>query len=313
MNKILVTGGAGFIGSHIVDLLISKGHNVAIIDNLSSGKLGNINPKAKFYHEDLSDYSRIEEIFEKEAPEIVYHLAAQISIKKSIENPIEDAEINILNTLNILNLCVKHRIKQFIFSSTGGAIYGDTKEIPTLETHSTNPISPYGCAKLAVEKYLNFYNKVYGLKFTILRYSNVYGPKQNSDGEAGVISIFLNQMFQNQKSTIFGGIQTRDFVYVEDVAKANLLVLNDSKSETYNISTGKETDIIAIFEKLNKYFNSKISPEYKEMKRGEQLQSCLSYDKIKNELGWHPLTSLDEGLDKTYCWFLKANNMKEHK
>jgi len=306
--KILVTGGAGFIGSHIVELLAGKEHEVFIIDNLSSGKKENLNPRAKFYQEDLSNHEKIKEILEKEKPEIIYHLAAQINVRKSVDAPIEDAKINILNTINILELALKYNVKHFIFSSTGGAIYGDADEIPTTEDYKEMPLSPYGCAKLAIEKYLNFYNKVYGLKFTSLRYSNVYGPRQNPEGEAGVIAVFFNKMFVGKNPQIFGGIQKRDFIFIEDVAKANLLALKDKKSEVYNIGTGIETDIIEIFSKINKYFKNKFSAEYLEMKKGEQLTSCLSHEKIKNSLNWRPIINLNEGLDKTYCWYLKLKN-----
>ena len=306
--KILVTGGAGFIGSHVVDLLINEKHDVVIIDNLSGGKRENLNLKARFYNQDLNNHPEIEKILEKEKPEVVYHLAAQIDVRKSIEKPIFDARENIINTLNLLDCCIKNKVKHFIFSSTGGAIYGDTKEIPTSEEHLENPISPYGVAKLAIEKYLHFYKKTHGLKFTCLRYGNVYGPRQDSKGEAGVVSIFLNSMFSGQNPLIFGGIQTRDFVYVEDIARANLLALKDEEGRIFNIGTSKETDIIEIFNKLNRYFNFKFVPEYREMRKGEQLKSCLSYDKAKNLLDWNPLTHLDDGLDKTYCWFLKERN-----
>jgi UDP-glucose 4-epimerase len=311
--KILVTGGAGFIGSHIVDLLIEKGYKVVIIDNLSTGKKENLHLKARFYHEDLSNYEKIKEIFEKEKPEIIYHLAAQVNVRKSVENPIEDAKINILNTLNLLELSIRYRIKHFIFSSTGGAIYGETSKIPTEETTATNPLCPYGCAKLAIEKYLIFYNKTYGLKFTALRYANVYGPRQNSNGEAGVIAIFFDMMFENKTPTIYGGIQKRDFVYVEDVARANLLALNDVKSSFYNVGTEKETDIIEIFAKTNQYFGNKFKPEFKEMRKGEQKRSCLKCSKIREKLKWTPFVSLNEGLDKTYCWHLKNYNRGENK
>lgn len=305
--RIIVTGGAGFIGSHVVDELIKRGHEVIIIDNLSAGKEENINLKADFYKEDLCNYEKIKEIFEKYNPEIIYHLAAHINVRKSLENPYENARINIIGTLNLLEFAVKFNLKHFIFSSTGGAIYGDTKEIPTTENHSEVPISPYGCSKLSAEKYLNFYNKVHGLKYTTLRYGNVYGPRQNPEGEAGVISIFLNDMFLGKKPKIFGGIQTRDFVYVDDVANANLLALDDDKSETYNIGTGKETDIIEVFSRINRYFKNKFEPEYFEMKPGEQKRSCLSFKKIKNSLNWKPRTNFEDGLDKTYCWHLKKN------
>jgi UDP-glucose 4-epimerase len=303
--KILVTGGAGFIGSHIVDLLISKNHQVAIIDNLSTGKKENINLKAKFYFEDLLNFEKIKEIFQEFNPEIVYHTAAQIDVRKSVENPIEDAKINILSTLNLLELCKSNNIKHFIFSSTGGAIYGETGDILPNEDHKEEPLSPYGIAKLSIDKYLNYYNKSHGLKYTSLRYTNVYGPRQNPHGEAGVIAIFINNLLSGKNSKIFGGIQTRDFVFVEDVANANLLVLNDNKSGIYNIGTSKETDIITIFMKLNKYFNNKFEAEYYEMKKGEPKRSCIDSQKIKNSLGWEPKISLDDGLDKTFAWFIK--------
>jgi UDP-glucose 4-epimerase len=303
--RILVTGGAGFIGSNLVDALISSENRVAVIDNFSSGRQENINLKAKYYKIDLSDEKEVEKIFKLEEPEIVYHLAAQIDVRKSVENPVEDAKANILNTLKLLNLCVRYNVRHFIFSSTGGAIYGDSEIIPTPEGTLEKPVSPYGCAKLAVEKYLIFYNKTYGLKFTALRYSNVYGPRQNPKGEAGVISIFLDKMIRNETPIIFGGIQTRDFVFVEDVVNANILALKDVKSSIYNVGTGKETDIIEVFNKLNKYFGNKFEPKYEEMKKGEQKRSCLSFDKIKKRLDWKPRTGIDSGLDKTYCWFLK--------
>lgn len=304
-DKVIVTGGAGFIGSHVADILISRGYKVIIIDNISTGKKENITPKARFYHEDLSNFKKIEEIFLKEKPDYIFHLAAHISVKESFKDPIYDATQNIINTLNLLELSIKYKIKHFIFSSTGGAIYGDNSEIPTKETSPAFPQSPYGCAKNSIEKYLIYYNKVHGLKFTALRYSNVYGPRQNPEGEAGVIAIFFKKLFSNEKPIIFGGIQTRDFVFVGDVARANLRALKDEKSSIYNVSTGKETDIIEIFNKINKYFESRIEPEYKELMNGEQKKSCLSYEKIKNLLGWEPLTELDEGMDKTYCWYLK--------
>ncbi len=301
--KILITGGAGFIGSHVTDLLIDNAHEILIIDNLSTGKKENINPKAKFYLEDLSNHNKIKKIIEKEKPEIIYHFAAQIDVRKSVENPVEDAKINIVNTINLLELSVKNNIKHFIFSSTGGAIYGDTENIPTSEEEKELPFSPYGCAKLTVEKYLNFYNKVYSLKYTALRYSNVYGKRQNSKGEAGVIAIFLDNMLTGKTPAIFGGEQTRDFVYVKDIAKANLLVLNDTKSDTYNVGTSKETSINDVFIHLNTFFSNSFKPVYQEMKKGEQKRSCLSYEKIKNHLGWQPSLSIEEGLKKTYGWY----------
>ncbi|MEK6855032.1 MAG: NAD-dependent epimerase/dehydratase family protein [Nanoarchaeota archaeon] len=301
--KILVTGGAGFIGSHVAELLIENGHDVVVIDNLSSGVKNSIDSRAKFYEVDLADNSRVQYIFDKERFDVVYHLAAQIDVRKSVDNPVEDARVNVLASLNLLELSVKHGIKHFIFSSTGGAIYGDNVAIPTNEESLEKPLSPYGCAKLSIEKYLNYYNAVYGLKYTALRYSNVYGPRQNPHGEAGVIAIFFNKMLRNESPIIFGGFQTRDFVFVEDVARANLLVLSDTKSEVYNVGAGFETSISGLFEKMNSFFGGKFISEYREKKKGEQERSCLNYDKIKKNLEWKPEIMIDEGLKKTHDWF----------
>ena len=306
--KILVTGGAGFIGSHVVDLLVGEAHEVVVLDNLSSGARENVNYRAKFYEEELGNYSRIEEMFRNENFDVVYHLAAQIDVRKSVEEPLEDAKINILGTLNLLELCREFKIKHFIFSSTGGAIYGDEVETPTKEGAEKRPVSPYGCAKLAIENYIHFYHKVHGLKFSILRYGNVYGPRQNFKGEAGVIAVFLNNMLNNKNPVIFGGVQTRDFVYVGDVARANLLALKDDDCGIYNIGTGVEIDIIGIYGKLNRFFSYKFKAEYEEMRKGEQMKSCLDFSKIKKNLGWEPIIGLDDGLHKTYLWFLDRFN-----
>jgi UDP-glucose 4-epimerase len=305
--KILVTGGCGFIGSHLVDALLKENHSVIIIDNLSTSSRENLNPRANFYEVDLRDFNKVEEIFESEKPEIIYHLAAQINVRASVENPSLDAKINILSTLNLLELAVKHKIKHFIFSSTGGAIYGNTKNIPTTETELEKPLCPYGIAKLSVEKYLHFYKEIRGLKYTVLRYSNVYGPRQNPKGEAGIISIFFDRLFSKKIPVIFGGLQTRDFVFVKDVVRANLLTLQEDKSSIYNISTGKSTDIIDLFNRINKYFKNVFEPEYQPKKPGEQTTSCLSYEKAKKNLNWQPEITLDEGLSLTYTWYLTRN------
>jgi UDP-glucose 4-epimerase len=300
--KSLVTGGAGFIGSHVVDLLIKEGHEVIVIDNLSTGSKKNLNEKAKFYQIDLSNYNLVRQIFEREKPDYVFHLAAQIDVRKSVEDPIFDAQQNILNAINLLELSSKNKVKHFIFSSSGGAIYGDS-ELPTKEETIEKPISPYGVAKLTIEKYLYYFNVVHGLHYTILRYSNVYGPRQNNKGEAGVVAVFYNKMLNNENPTIFGGPQTRDFVFVEDVAKANLLALKDNKNDFYNVATGTEISIIELFNKINLIFDNKFSPTMKESKKGEQLTSCLSIEKINKILGWTPSISLDEGLKKTLDWY----------
>ncbi|MHB1545174.1 MAG: NAD-dependent epimerase/dehydratase family protein [bacterium] len=307
--KILITGGAGFIGSHVADELIAKGNGVVIIDNLSTGFEYNINPKAKFIKADITDFKKIENIFASESPEIVYHFAAQIDVRKSVSDPLFDAETNIMGTLNLIKLSNDFKIKKFIFSSTGGAIYGDTDMRPTPENHPEWPLSPYGIAKLTIDKFLNYYYEIFGLKYISLRYSNVYGPRQNPYGEAGVVAIFLNKMLKNEQPVVNGdGNQTRDYVYVKDVVKANILALkNIDKAGIYNVGTSVEISVNDLFKEINKNFDNKYREVHGPAKLGEQKTSCLSYEKIKKELGFVPETAFSEGIKKTYEWFLLNN------
>ncbi|MCD6147770.1 SDR family oxidoreductase [bacterium] len=302
--RILVTGGCGFIGSHLVDKLIEQGHQVVVLDNLSTGKKENLNPKASFYQIDIQD-PEIPQIFQKEKPEVVFHFAAQIDVRKSVESPIKDAKINILGSLNLIQgfIQVSER-KKFIFASSGGAIYGDTDVIPTPETYLESPESPYGIAKLTVEKYLYFYKKTYGLDYLSLRLANVYGPRQNSKGEAGVVAIFTDKMLSGNQPIINGsGRQTRDFVYVKDVVEAALLAMEKEKSGIYNIGTAKETSINEIFRKIKELTGSNCQEIHGPEKPGEQKRSCLDYSKAKKELNWRPKYNLEEGLKETVKWF----------
>ena len=307
--KILLTGGAGFIGSHVADELIAKGNRVVIIDNLSTGFEYNINPESKFIKADITDFKKIEEIFAEELPEIVYHFAAQIDVRKSVSDPLFDAQTNIMGTLNLIKLSNDIKVNKFIFSSTGGAIYGDTDVRPTPENHPEWPLSPYGIAKLATDKFLNYYSEVFGLKYVSLRYGNVYGPRQNPHGEAGVVAIFLNKMLNGGQPVINGdGNQTRDYVYVKDVVKANILSLeNTDKIGIYNVGTSIELSVNDLFKEINKNFDNKYKEVHGPAKLGEQKTSCLNYEKIKKDMNFIPETDFSEGIKETYKWFLLNN------
>jgi len=321
--KILVTGGAGFIGSHLVDKLINEGYNVVVVDNLSTGKKENVNPKAKFYKCDIRS-SRLIEVIRKEQPEVIFHLAAQINLRQSVKDPVGDADINILGSLNLLDGFIKYSEEissklKFIFISTGGALYSNAEIVPTPETYPAKPISPYGNAKLAVENYLNYYHQVFKLPYTVLRLANVYGPRQNPKGEAGVISMFCNRFLHNQSPIIYGnGKQTRDFIFVDDVVNACLLSLKSKKTNIFNIGTSKETDINTIFKEFQKLFGSKIKPIYKKAKEGEQKRSCLDYSLAEREIQWYPQYELSRGLSITIEWFKSfkrknIDNLKRYK
>jgi UDP-glucose 4-epimerase len=319
MNKqtILITGGAGFIGSHLADRLIKEGYKVIVVDNLSSGKRKNLNPRAKFYKADIRNKKALANIFEKEKPRDVFHLAAQINLRKSVEDPTEDAKINILGGLNLIQCFLQSNPfptwegAKFIFSSTGGAIYGDAKVIPTSENFLARPMSPYGIAKLSFEHYLDYYQKVFGLDFVSLRYANVYGPRQNSKGEAGVVAIFCDQILSKNKPVIYGdGQQTRDYVFVDDIVEANVLSLQKNIQGIFNIGTGKETSVNQLFQKINKIFDGKIQKKHSPAKKGEQKRSCLDCRKAKKDLGWKNKVDLDEGLERTVEWFVKNTKSK---
>lgn len=304
--KILITGGAGFIGSHIQDAYIKKGLKVIVVDNLSTGDKKNLNPKAKFYKADITS-PQIRSIIKKEKPDIVNHCAAQIDVRKSVADPVWDAKVNILGIINLLEAALEAKVKKFIFASSGGAIYGDTNVIPTPETHLAKPASPYGIGKLASEKYLHYYNLQYGLEYVSLRYANIYGPRQNSKGEAGVVAIFTDKVLAGKQPIINGnGKQTRDYVYVDDVAKANLLALK-AKTGIYNISTGIETDVNHIFDKIIKSAGAKIKIKFGPAKPGEQKRSCLDWGLARKTMGWTPKVNVNEGIERTVEWFRKMN------
>lgn len=303
--RILITGGAGFIGSHVADALIERGHRVTILDNLSSGREENVNRRAKFYKFDLGNRKRLEKLFEKIQPEAVFHFAAQINVRTSVEDPLSDAATNIMSSLSLIDLAMKHAVKKFIFSSTGGAMFDDTTLRPTPESISAVPLSPYGIAKLSIEHYLRFFHQVHGLPYVILRYANVYGPRQNAHGEAGVVSIFLTRMLEGTSPTINGdGFQTRDYVYVSDVAEANVKALDSTIQEgVFHIGTGIETSVNDIFRMLNWQFGKTFEEIHGPAQSGETKASSLDAHQAKRHLGWEPKVALAEGLVATATWF----------
>jgi len=310
MTKVLITGGAGFIGSNLVDKLIEKGYEVVIIDNLSTGLKSNVNKKAKFYKADIQD-KKISDIFLKEKPDVVFHYAAQISVRDSVQNPIDDAKTNILGSLNILENCKKNKIKKIIFSSSGGSIYGKTDVFPTNEDCKEVPLSPYAIAKLSVEKYLNFYYQSFGLEFVALRFANIYGPRQNSKGEAGVIAIFSDKMIAGEPVIINGsGKQTRDFVYVDDIVNASISALEKNEIGVFNLGTATETDVNTIFLKLKEILNPNCKETHGQPQSGESERSCLDFSRAKKVLGWEPKYNLQKGLEKTADWFTRSNSAK---
>jgi UDP-glucose 4-epimerase len=301
--KILVTGGAGFIGSHIVDALVAKGHEVSIVDSLLMGRRENLNPAAKFYLMDIRA-REVDRLFEIEKFEAVFHLAAQMDVRKSVEDPMFDADVNVIGTLNLLTNCVKAGTKKVVFASSGGAVYGEQEEFPCGEDHPTRPVSPYGITKLCVEKYLFYFSNEFGLRYTALRFANVYGPRQNPHGEAGVVAIFTSRLLAGQPCVINGdGGQTRDYVYVGDVADANLRALSHPENGAFNVGTGVESDVNRIYRLLNTSTGAKADEKHGPAKPGEQRRSVIRFDKAKAELGWSPKVPLEEGLKRTVDYF----------
>lgn len=298
--RILVTGGAGFIGSHVVDALLEQDHTVSVIDDLSTGKASNVNPRAHFYRADICDQEALQRIFEQERPEIISHQAAKADVRESLEKPILYAQVNILGTLNLLEHARRYGVQKIIYAGTGGATYGEPQMLPVTEDHPVNPLDPYGASKHHVEHYLYLYHYNYGIKYTVLRYPNVYGPRQNPFGEAGVIAIFAFKMLNGITPTIYGtGEKERDFTYVGDVARANVLALTRGDNAIYNIGSGCGTKIATIYQKLQQVTGFASPPQYAPDKPGEVFRIYLDAGKAKRELGWEPMVSLDEGLRRT--------------
>jgi UDP-glucose 4-epimerase len=297
--KIAVTGGAGFIASHIADAYLSLGHDVVIIDNLSTGKRENIPANARFIEMDVNDPG-IPALFMEEKFDIVNHHAAQMDVRVSVQDPTYDARINILGGINIYESALRSGVKKIIFASSGGTVYGEQEYFPADERHPTKPISPYGIAKLSNEQYLYYYAHVHGLPSVAFRYANIYGPRQNPHGEAGVIAIFAQKLLRGEQPVINGdGLQTRDYVYVGDVVAANILALQPQMIGAYNIGTGIETDVNTLFGHLSDLTQSTCKEQHAPAKQGEQLRSVLSHERIFASFGWTPKMDIVEGLSKT--------------
>ncbi len=309
--KVLVTGGAGFIGSHVVDALIEAGHHVSIVDNLwahGGGKMKNVNPKARFHYIDIRE-AALQGVFEKEQPEVVCHLAAQHSVKISTDHPVHDASVNILGLINILQNATRFGVRKIIFSSSG-ATYGTVEKMPVNENTTQHPESPYGTTKMASEYYLRFWKAMHGLDFTILRYGNVYGPRQDPLGEAGVIAIFARQILLNESVRIdWDGEQQKDYVYVRDVARANLAALTAGSGEAYCIAYGKGTSVNALYQGLVNEIGHEVEIRRAPKRPGDIYLTYFDCSKAYRELGWKAEVGLEEGLRLTVNYFKESSDI----
>ena len=304
--RIMVTGGAGFIGSHTVDALLASGAGeVSVLDDFSTGKRHQVNPKATLYQADLRDVAAVTTAVEKARPEVIFHLAAQMDVRRSVADPAFDAQINLVGFLNLIESARKHGLKRVVFSSSGGAIYGEQDEFPCTEEHPKRPVSPYGVAKAATEAYLFFYKVEYGIDYLALRFGNVYGPRQDPHGEAGVIAIFCGRILDGQSVTIYGdGTQTRDYVYVGDVVRAVAAAGKSSASGiAVNIGTGIETNVNDLYSTLAAIADFPTKAEHAAARPGEQKRSVISPARAEKELGWRPEKKLADGLEETFKYF----------
>lgn len=301
--KILVTGGAGFIGSHVADAFLAAGHEVHVMDDMSGGKEENLPADAAFHRLDIRS-SEAAEVVRRERFDVICHHAAQMDVRRSVADPSFDADVNIRGFLNLMEAGRESHLKKVVFASTGGAIYGEPDYAPQDEEHPLRPLSPYGITKLTTEKYLYFYQQQYGIEHVILRYANVYGPRQNPHGEAGVVAIFSERMLEGKQPVIYGdGEQTRDYVFVGDVVRANLRAVDHEHSGIFNVGTSRETSVNELFRLIRDQIDVSIPEEHAAGKPGEQRRSILSYAHSQQQLGWSPTVDLESGLEKTVDWF----------
>jgi UDP-glucose 4-epimerase len=300
--KVLVTGGAGFIGSHVVDAMLAVGHEVVIVDDLSTGRKRNLNPGAKFYQMDIRDPG-LADVFERERPEVVDHHAAQMDVRRSVADPLFDADVNVRGTLNQLEAARTHGVRKVIYISSGGAAYGEPKYLPCDEDHPIDPICQYGVSKHVVEHYLFVYRHLYGLDYTVLRYPNVFGPRQDPHGEAGVVAIFSGKMLAGQPVTINGtGEQERDYVYVADCARANVLALDNGSGTIYNLGSNRGTSVNLLFSTLANIIGYSAEPRFGPAKAGETFKIYLDGTRARDQLDWSPTVDLNRGLQQTVAY-----------
>ncbi|MFL5844132.1 MAG: NAD-dependent epimerase/dehydratase family protein [Solirubrobacteraceae bacterium] len=303
--KAIVTGGAGFIGSNLVDGLLARGDEVAVIDDFSSGKEGNLEGSGAIVHRaDIRDAARIAEIFETERPDVVFHLAAQIDVRLSVTDPAYDARTNVEGTINLLNAALATGARRFVFASTGGAIYGETETVPTPETVAPAPMAPYGTSKLCAEQYLGLFDRLHGLSTVAMRFGNVYGPRQDPHGEAGVIAIFCGKLQKGERPLIYGtGEQTRDYIYVGDVVSGLIAAGDSAVGGAINLGTEEETSVLRLVELLGEHAgDGGFEPEFKETRLGEIDRSCLAVGRAGETIGWQAQVKIDEGLRRTFEW-----------
>ena len=301
--NVLVTGGAGFIGSHLVNTLLKEGHSVAVIDDLSRGVAEHLDPRARVYRVSITDSAAVEEVFAKEHPDLVNHHAAQTDVRRSMADPIFDAQVNVLGSVSLLQLSVKYDVSRFVLASTS-AVYSEPAYLPMDESHPTAPQSAYGASKPSAENYVRFYADVHGLPYKIFRYGNVYGPRQNPKGEAGVVAIFAGQLLEGGQPTIFGdGTKTRDYVFVQDIVNANLIAMGQQgDNETFNLSRGREVSDLEIFEAVRSAAGVQMEPLYAAKRPGEADSVCLDSSLAKRLLGWVPTVPLDEGIAQSVAY-----------
>lgn len=302
-KHVLVTGGAGFIGSHLVDAYLERGWRVSIIDNLSTGLRRNLNSAAAFHEADIRDPATADLVRELR-PDVMSHHAAQMDVRVSVADPVMDTGVNVVGSVRLLEAARQAGVRRVLFASSGGALYGEPVEVPQSEEHPANPLSPYGCAKLSVEHYLYFYRAVHGMETVALRYANVYGPRQNAHGEAGVVAIFAGKMLAGEETTINGdGSQTRDFVYVGDVVAANMAASEELESGAYNVGTGVETSITDLYAMMAEVAGVTRPAAHAPAKLGEQMRSVLDIAKLRREARLPSVVSFRQGLTQTIDWF----------